>query len=600
MQTISNKYLGIVSDRGERNLPLKRVYSNICDRDLFLTAYHELAKKKGAMTEGSDDETIDEMSIAKIDKIIANLKSGEYRPKPSRRVYIPKRDGAKRSLGIPCWTDKLIQRVVMMVLESYYEPQFSDHSHGFRPNRGCHTALEEISMKWKGTKWFIEGDIKGCFDNINHEYLLKILSDKILDNRLIKLIRMWLKAGYIENWKYHTTHSGTPQGGVISPLLANIYLSELDYKLEQLSEIWHIGKSRRTNSEYARLLRKINKAKQKGEIQEIKEARKELNIAKSKGLTWSNHQDDNYRRLKFVRYTDDFIVGFVGSKVEAQNIKEEIKIFLKDTIGLTLSDDKTKITNATHQKARFLNFEIYTEKSKARPKINGTIRLDMPYDIFVKWKRKYTKKGKPYHRPYYLELSDYMIIRAYNSEFQGIYQYYIMAQNVAYRMYELKNLVMTSAVKTLSSKHKTSVSKIFKKYKKTTELGIKALIVEVIRKGKPPLIATLGNFHIKWVKFPSKFFGSIMPNCDEIKGIKAITGKTAIRSDLLTRLNNNTCEICGGKDKIEVHHIRKMSDVEKHKDGWQKLMSSMRRKTLITCKECHHKIHTGKYDGSKL
>ena len=266
MQTISNKYLGIVNDRGQRNLPLERVYSNICDRDLFLTAYHQMAKKKGAMTEGSDTETIDEMSIAKIDKIIATLKNGKYKPKPSRRVYIPKRDGTKRSLGIPCWTDKLIQRVVMMVLESYYEPQFSDHSHGFRPKRGCHTALEEIAMKWKGTKWFIEGDIKGCFDNINHECLLKILHKKILDERLIKLIRMWLKAGYIESWKYHTTFSGTPQGGVISPLLANIYLTELDYKLEQLSNKWHIGDTRGVNSEYSSLLRKINRAKRKGEI----------------------------------------------------------------------------------------------------------------------------------------------------------------------------------------------------------------------------------------------------------------------------------------------------------------------------------------------
>jgi group II intron reverse transcriptase/maturase len=600
MQTISNRYLGIVNDRGQRNLPLERVYSNICDRDLFLTAYHQMAKKKGAMTEGSDTETIDEMSIAKIDKIIATLKNGKYKPKPSRRVYIPKRDGTKRSLGIPCWTDKLIQRVVMMVLESYYEPQFSDHSHGFRPKRGCHTALEEIAMKWKGTKWFIEGDIKGCLDNINHEYLLKILSNKILDNRLIKLIRMWLKAGYIENWEYHTTYSGTPQGGVISPLLANIYLTELDYKLEQLSQMWHIGESRKPHPEYTRLLRKINKAKQAGNIQVVNEARKELNIAKSKGLTWSNPQDENYRRLKFVRYADDFIIGFVGNKIEATNIKTEIKQFLKDEIGLTLSDEKTKVTNATHQKARFLNFEIYTEMSKTRPKINGTIRLDMPHDIFVKWKRKYTKNGKPYHRPYYLELSDYMIVRAYNSEFQGIYQYYIMAQNVAKRMCRLKNFVMTSAAKTLSSKHKTSVSKIFKKYNKTTELGIKALIVEVKRKGKPSLIATLGNFNIKWIKCPSNFFGSMMPNCDKIKGIKVATNRTAIRSDLITRFNNNTCEICGSKENIEVHHIRKMSDIEKHKEGWQKLMSSMRRKTLITCKECHHKIHTGKYDRNKL
>ncbi len=597
MHIISNKYLGIVSDRGKRNLPLKRVYSNMCDRELFLIAYHQMAKKKGAMTKGSNSENIDEMSITKIDKIINELKTGKYRPKPSRRVYVSKPDGKQRCLGIPCWTDKLVQRVVTMILGEYYEPQFSDHSHGFRPNRGCHTALEEIAIAWKGTKWFIEGDIKGCFDNINHEYLLKILRKRILDERLIKLIRIWLKAGYIENWTYHNTYSGTPQGGVMSPLLANIYLSELDEKLEELSEIWKVGKSRGTNPEYAKLSRKINKAKKENNAQEAKEARKELNIAKSKGLTWSNPQDDNFRRLKFVRYADDFIIGFIGSKAEAKDIKKEVKTFLKDEIGLTLSDDKTKITNATHEKARFLNYEIFTEKSTTRPRINGTIRLDLPHDVFIKWKRKYTKKGKAYHSPYYMELSDYMIIRAYNAEFQGLYQYYIMAQNVSSKLYQLKSYVMTSAAKTLASKHKLSVNKICEKYKRTGSNGVKALIVEVNRKDKPPLVATLGDFQIKWVKFPSK---KDKPYNDEIRGIKVLDDKKSVRSDLLTRLMNNTCEICGNTDEIEVHHIRKMSDIDKNKEGWQKLMSSMRRKTLIVCKDCHHKIHIGKYDGKSL
>ena len=598
MQIISNKYLEIVRDRGKKDLPLERVYSNICDVNLFLIAYHSLAKRKGALTKGLDIETIDEMSLKKINKIIEMLKNGEYKPKPSRRVNIPKANGKTRSLGIPCWTDKLIQRAVMMVLEAYYEPIFSTHSHGFRPNKGCHTALEEIAINWRGTRWFIEGDIKDCFDAINYDKLLYLINKRIKDQRLIKLIRMWLKAGYIDDWKYQDTYSGTPQGGVISPLLANIYLHELDMKLEELSDSWNKGKSRGANPEYNKWQKYIRKAKTGSDIAEVRRLQKEFKQMKLKGLTWSDPQDPDYRRFKFVRYADDFIVGFVGSKAEARILKDEIAIFLRTELNLTLSTEKTKITNATKDKARFLNYEIYAQTSLNRPKINGNIRLDMPHDVYHKWNAKYAKFGKPYHRPYYLELSDYMIISAYNSEFQGLYNYYIMAQNVSKWMYKLKFTAMNSAAKTLAAKHKTSVKKIYRKYATISD-NRRILKIEVSRKDKPPLVATFSDFPLKWVKFPVRSKVKNLNN-DKAHGIKVLSDKNSVRSDLLTRLMNNTCEICGSDTNIEVHHIRKMSDINKNKEGWQKLMSSMRRKTLITCRECHQKIHKGKYDGIAL
>jgi group II intron reverse transcriptase/maturase len=597
MQNISNKYLGIVENRGKRNLPLKRVYSNICNTELFLVAYHLLASNEGATTKGTDNDTIDSMSINKIENIIDKLKHNKYRPKPSRRVLIPKPDGRERPLGLPSWTDKIIQKVVSMILESYYEPIFSIHSHGFRPNRGCHTALEEISINWTGTKWFIEGDIKGCFDNINHKILLKLLKSRIDDDRLIKLIRMWLKAGYMQDWKYNQTYSGTPQGGVISPLLANIYLHELDIKLDELSTQWTKGDKRKGNPEYVRLMNKLTKAKRKGDIDTYKEMRKELNQRKSQGLRWSDPIDNEYRRFRFVRYADDFIIGFVGNKQEAETIKEEIRTFLKEELSLTLSDEKTKITNATNGKARFLSYDIYTQKSRNRPSINGRIRLDIPQDIFYKWKDKYTKKGKAYHRPYYLELSDYMIIRAYDSEFRGLVNYYIMAQNVALMLYKLKYYAKTSACKTLSAKHRITVNKVIRKYSEIVD-GRRILKTIVERKDKPPLIATAFNYPIKWVKFP--VLDRISNDNDNVKGMQILGKNTTIRSDLLTRLSNDTCEVCGKIGDIEVHHIRKMKDLDKSKEGWHTLMSSMRRKTLITCKSCHIKIHNGQYDGKRL
>lgn len=150
--------LTVIQERGKRKLPLERVYKMLFNRELYLAAYAKLYSNSGAMTKGVTNETVDGMSIQKIDNIIAALRDERYQWKPVRREYIPKKNGKKRPLGLPTWSDKLLQEVIRMILEAYYEPQFSEHSHGFRPNRACHTALQEIQV-WKGTKWFIEGDI---------------------------------------------------------------------------------------------------------------------------------------------------------------------------------------------------------------------------------------------------------------------------------------------------------------------------------------------------------------------------------------------------------------------------------------------------------
>jgi hypothetical protein len=226
--------LGIIHERGKRGLPLENVYRLLFNPELYLLAYGKIYRNQGAMTPGTTDETVDGMSLERIQTIIETLRYERYVWSPARRVYIEKKNSTKkRPLGLPTWSDKLVQEVIRLILEAYYEPQFSDHSHGFRPNRGCHTALSEIRHGWRGTAWFIEGDIKGCFDNIDHTVLLSILRENIHDNRFLRLIENLLKAGYLEEWKYNATYSGTPQGGVISPLLSNIYLDRLDRFAEQ-------------------------------------------------------------------------------------------------------------------------------------------------------------------------------------------------------------------------------------------------------------------------------------------------------------------------------------------------------------------------------
>ncbi|MFC1961218.1 reverse transcriptase domain-containing protein [Chloroflexota bacterium] len=233
---LAEKYLQIINDRGKRQLSLKRVYRNMRQEGLFLKAYANLYANNGALTPGTDpDDTVQGMSRRRIKDIVQQLEAGTYRWKPVRRAFVPKANGQQRPISIPNWSDKLVQEVIRMILEAYYEPQFKDNSHGFRPHRGCLTALEQIRTTWHGTRWFIEADIQGCFDNIRHETILELLGRSIQDNRFLKLIKEMLRAGYMDDWQYHRTYSGTPQGGVVSPLLANIVLHELDEAIvEQL------------------------------------------------------------------------------------------------------------------------------------------------------------------------------------------------------------------------------------------------------------------------------------------------------------------------------------------------------------------------------
>lgn len=257
--------LEIIRERGRKGLPLEDIYRQLYNPDLYLRAYARLYSNKGAMTKGTTSETVDGMSRGKIEKIIDEIRHERYRWTPVRRVYIPKKNGKMRPLGMPTWSDKLLQEVIRLILEAYYEPQMSDYSHGFRPRRGCHTALSELRQKWTGTKWFIEGDIKGCFDNIDHEMMLSILREKLHDNRFLRLLNGLLKAGYLEEWKYNVTLSGTPQGGVISPLLANIYMDRLDKFVEKvLLPKYNCKEKRSLNLSYKRIQNKAIALKKKG------------------------------------------------------------------------------------------------------------------------------------------------------------------------------------------------------------------------------------------------------------------------------------------------------------------------------------------------
>ena len=233
-----------------------RLYRYLLREDIYYAAYQKLYANRGATTKGIDDDTADGFSAHYIKELIHDLENGIYRANPVRREYIPKKNGKMRPLGIPSFRDKLLQEAVRMILEAIYEPVFDDHSHGFRPNRSCHTALRQISSDFTGVVWFIEGDITGCFDNIDHEILIDILARKIKDSKFLNVIRQFLKAGYVENWKYNKTYSGTPQGGIVSPILANIYLNELDQKFNEIKK--RFDEPRKTRHEKTPKYREID------------------------------------------------------------------------------------------------------------------------------------------------------------------------------------------------------------------------------------------------------------------------------------------------------------------------------------------------------
>src|SRR5260370_31676715 len=298
------------------------------------------------------------MSLAKIKQLIDDVRHERHRWTPVRRVEIPKKKGGQRPLGLPSWKDKLLQEVMRSILEAYYEPQMSEHSHGFRPSRGCHTALPEIQTKWTGSRWFVEGDIAKFFDTMDHEVLLTILSEKIHDHRFLRLIRHLLESGYLEEWKFNTTLSGCPQGGVISPILSNIYLDKCDQYVEKtLLPAYTRGKKRVPNPEYETLRAKERWQKRLGNYEEAKKLRKQY-----QKLSSYSQDDDTYRRLFYVRYADDTLFGFAGPRQEAEEIKQQLSQFLRETLKLEMLQDKTLITHASSEKARFLNYHRSEER----------------------------------------------------------------------------------------------------------------------------------------------------------------------------------------------------------------------------------------------
>ena len=438
--------LGVLRDRGRRGLPLNELYRQLFNPQLYELAYGRIYANKGAMTPGADGETADGMSLGKIGRIIDAMRHERYRFNPVRRLYIPKKNSSKtRPLGLPSWSDKLVGEVIRLLLEAYYEPSFSGRSHGFRPGRGCHTALNEVAETWTGTTWLVEGDITDCFGSLDHETMVEILAEKIHDNRFLRLIKQMLQAGYLEDWVWNATLSGAPQGGVVSPVLSNIYLHRLDDFVETvLIPEYTRGKRRASNPAYYRLRSAARRARARGDRAQARELR-----ARQRSLPSSDPNDPGYRRLRYVRYADDTLLGFTGPKAEAEEIRTRLATFLRDELKLELNEDKTLITHARTGAASFLSYEITVQHSKTRPHINGSIGLRVPRTVIKAKCARYFQHGKPERRTELLNFDDHLII-TYGAEYRGIVQYWLLAGDV-WRLNRLEWAAKTSMLKTLGA-----------------------------------------------------------------------------------------------------------------------------------------------------
>jgi group II intron reverse transcriptase/maturase len=583
---------------GEKRIPLTRVYRCLYSEDLFLAAYAKIARNEGALTPGTENDTVDGMNLQRIHRIIERLRYERFRFRPARRIRIPKKGKGTRPLGIPNFSEKLVQEALRQLLEAYYEPRFTDSSHGFRPGRGCHTALTRIKHKFIGTTWFIEGDIRGCFDTIDHTVLIEILSRDIHDGRLLNLIRMGLEAGYMEDWQYTDSYSGVPQGGVLSPILSNIYLHELDEFIEQeLIPQYTRGESRASNPDYERLSSRVWRARQRGDHEAARKWDRLRRQTPSKDT-----RDPGFRRLRYCRYADDYLLGFIGPRSEAEAIKAAVGTFLRDKLHLEMSEAKTLITHARTQQAHFLGYAIsvYHRDDKLSPRagtrtktrsINAVIRLGIPTGLVDKAAKRYQRKGRPIHEAALLYYSDAQIIDTYQGRFRGLAEYYKYAVD-RYQLAKLKHIMECALTKTLANKFRTSVARVYRRYRGTrTVMGYayKTLQVEVP--------TTRGTRWIYWGAIPLK---TVKPGAEPINDQRFRDRTFGARSDLIQRLQADQCELCGSQEDCEVHHIRKLADLKKRwagrkeKPRWVQRMIALQRKTLIVCRKCHMDLHAGR------
>ena len=588
--------------------------ASLKDISVYKKAYNRMKSNPGYMSPGTDGETLDGMSVKRLEKLRSSILNWTYECKPTKRIYIPKANGKMRPLGIPSTMDKLLQVILKDLIEPKCEKIFHPMSFGFRPNKSVHHALIEV-QRMMGITWIIEGDIKGYFDNIDHKIMAKLIKENLGPDRTIMgIIWKFFRAGYMEEREYKHSILGVPQGGILSPILSNLYLTPFDQFIDSLKNKYNKLPISEKNPEYrkiewriASLRIKLKKPKVRTE-DEINGIKKEI-VEKGKRL----RELPSVRRIgvqiHYVRYADDWIIGITGSHELAVQIREEVRIFLKDYLKLELSMEKTKITHIGSEYAKFLGHYIKTTTltqnlSSRRRSISGKLlnlrkstgkpKILAPKDLIRKKLIEYgfaNNKGFPKYVGRFIFLQDYDIIIRFNNILRGFMNFYNMAEN-RYDLNELTYILEYSLAHTLGAKHRLSLRRVFAKYGKPIKVTVSdgETKKKTIFFDKPKTLKAeyLNEKYARTTRYGKAIAYSAL---DPIEPLIFKIGETNIL--------DSPCKICGSSDDIEIHHLKHLKDT-KDKSTLIKVMSAMRRKTIPLCRSCHVKVHNGKYDGLSL
>lgn len=576
----------------------KDLYRLLYKRELYKIAYQRIKSNQGSLTPATGNKTLDGMSNTRIDKIINSLKNESYKPKLCRLKELIQPNGKIRPLGIQGPDEKVVQEAVRIILDTIYDSSFSIHSHGFRPNKGCHTALDYVRKNFDGVQFIVEGDITGCFNNIKHSKLINILRERIADEKFIRLIYKFLKAGYLCEKTNQTMLplNGTPQGSIISPILCNIYLDKLDKHMEVLNKKYSKKKSVKERNPEGKTLRGAQKRlsvrlantnltpEEKSAL--IKEYR-----SISLQLIRIPETIKHHCFLYYVRYADDWIIGVNGPASVAKNIKLDIKDFLDNELGLELSEEKTFVSDLRESSALFLGYNISLQKrSKVlkmmHPKskkffLKGTtghkVKLKVPSLRLVGQlaeKGFCSFNGFPLSQKKLTSYDDYSIILRFNSVRRGLINYYCLCDNSG-ALWRIDYILRYSAAKTLAHKHKTTCKKIFRKHGRILKI-------------------TKESDNGKTYSTSMPIFKSFKPKCKPISDRDPFNLYT---KRLTNSLLDKNCCICGSDIDVESHHIKA---VKKRNSKCIDFNAILSRKQIPVCRCCHKKIHAGKYDGIKL
>lgn len=577
------------------------LYRLVYDKDILMIAYERIKSKSGNMTPGTDGETLDGISTSYIERLSESLKDESFQFRPTRRQYIPKKNGKMRPLGVPSPRDKVVQEAIRIILEAIYDskisPTFVNESHGFREGRSTHTAIEQVRAKWGAPNWVIEGDIKSFFDEIDHQTLILLLRKRISDERFISLIWKALSAGYMEDGIFVSSKVGTPQGSIISPILANIYLHEFDVAVKGWIDEFSNTVKKRANPEYRAAVRKRDRLLKASDGIVTEEVKSLTQTVRS--LPSQDHADPNSIRVSYVRYADDWIIGVTGSKSLATLLRERAKVFLQEHLKLELSMEKTKITNLRDEPVHFLGFLISVPSPKEakvsdykagvyglerRVSHGSSIKVNIPMDAVIdrlKSRGFCDGSGFPTHHNTFLALDKDQIVTQYNSVMRGIANYYAACSNFS-SLNRVDYILRFSLAKTLANKERTPMARQFRKR------GFTMTVVKQI--GEKKMSVSFVDFRT----LRRKFFGQAKLDLDHIFALQTFRTKS--------RLGIEKCAVknCFSGEPVEMHHVKHIRKVGSKVRGFTKLMAQINRKQVPLCQSCHRKVHNGKYDGLAL